>query len=67
MNRGGAYDRTVKAIAAFFVIIGAVILVMTLVNGGGPLSVGFLIGLAFIGIGVARWRLQDMIGGGGDR
>lgn len=65
MRGGSAYDRTVKAIAVFFVLIGLVILVVTLVNGGGPLSVGVLIGLAFVGIGIARWRLQSSIGGGG--
>lgn len=65
MRGGGAYDRAVKAIAIFFVLIGVVILVMTLANGGGPLSVGVLIGLAFVGIGVARWKLQSSIGGGG--
>lgn len=66
MNGSSAYDRTIKAIAVFFMVIGIVILVVTLVNGGGPLSVGFLIGLAFVGIGIARWRLQSMIGGGDD-
>ncbi len=63
---GSAYDRAIKAIAIVFMVIGAVILVTTLVNGGGPLSVGFLIGLAFIGIGIARWKLQDAIGGDGE-
>ena len=64
MRGGSAYDRTVKAIAVFFVAIGLVILVVTLANGGGPLSVGVLIGLAFVGIGIARWKLQSTIGGG---
>ena len=40
MNGRNAYDRTVKAIAVFFMAIGLVILVVTLANGGGPLSVG---------------------------
>ena len=64
MRGGSAYDRTVKAIAVFFMVIGLVILIVTLANGGGPLSVGVLIGLAFIGIGIARWKLQSTIGGG---
>jgi len=59
------YDRSVKAISVFFVVIGLVIFGITLVNGGGPISVGVLIGLAFVGIGIARWRLQSSIGGGG--
>ena len=64
MKGGNAYDRTVKAIALFFMVIGLVILVVTLANGGGPLSVGVLIGLAFVGIGIARWKLQSTISGG---
>lgn len=64
MNGNGFYDRSVKAISVFFMVIGALILGITIVNGGGPISVGVLIGLAFIGIGVARWRLQSSIGGG---
>ncbi|HTU13831.1 MAG TPA: hypothetical protein VMF31_01415 [Solirubrobacterales bacterium] len=64
MKGGGAYDRSVRAIAVFFVIIGLVLLVMTLANGGGPLSVGVLLGLAFVGIGVARWKIQSKISGG---
>lgn len=64
MKAQKAYDRSVRAIAIFFVLIGLVILVMTLVNGGGPLSVGVLIGLAFVGIGIARWKLQSSISGG---
>ena len=35
-------------------LVGLVILVVTLANGGGPASVGFLMGIAFVAVGVGR-------------
>lgn len=63
MNADRFYGLSIKAISVFFVVVGLVILGITLVNGGGPISVGVLIGLAFVGIGIARWRLQSSISG----
>ena len=61
MKAGKAYDLAIRLISIIFVVIGVVILVLTLANGGGPISTGFLIGLAFIGIGIARYRLHSKI------
>ena len=47
-RRGHAPSRSV--IVAF----GLLILVVTLANGGGPASVGFLLGIVFIAVGVGR-------------
>lgn len=62
MKRGGIYDRSIKTVSAVYLVIGVAILVVTLTKGGGVLSLGFLLGLAFIGVGVARYRLQQKIG-----
>jgi hypothetical protein len=48
------YQGAVRAFSAAFVAIGLVVLVVTLADGGGPASLGFLIGLAFVGIGIGR-------------
>jgi hypothetical protein len=48
------YHGSVRAFSALFVLIGLLLLVVTLTAGGGPLSVGTLLGLAFVAIGVAR-------------
>jgi len=48
------YRQAVRAFSLAFVAIGLVVLVVTLVNGGGPASVGFLMGIAFVGVGVGR-------------
>jgi hypothetical protein len=48
------YQGSVRALSLVFIAIGLVILVATLVNGGGPLSVGVLLGLAFVAVGAGR-------------
>jgi hypothetical protein len=48
------YHRSVHALSLAFIGLGAALLVTTLVHGGGPLSVGVLLGIAFAAIGAAR-------------
>lgn len=62
MRQGGLYDRSVRTISVVYVAIGIAVLVLTVVRGGGLLSVGFVLGLAFIAVGIARYRLQRKIG-----
>ena len=48
------YRGSVRAFSVLFLALGLVILISTLANGGGPLSVGVLLGLAFLVLGAAR-------------
>jgi hypothetical protein len=48
------YRHAVRGFSAAFVLIGLVVLVVTLVNGGGPASVGVLMGVAFVAVGFGR-------------
>jgi hypothetical protein len=48
------YRGAVRAFSLAFLAIGVVVLVVTLANGGGPASVGFLLGIAFILVGAGR-------------
>jgi len=48
------YRHAVRAFSLAFVLIGLVVLVVTLANGGGPASVGVLMGIAFLAVGVGR-------------
>jgi len=58
------YHGAVRAFSFAFIAIGLVALVMTLANGGGPASLGFLLGLAFVGIGIGRlWAGARMSSG----
>jgi len=55
------YRGSVRAFSIVFLAIGLLLLTVTLVNGGGPLSVGVLIGLAFVAVGAGRlWTASRM-------
>jgi hypothetical protein len=48
------YRGAVRGFSFTFIAIGLAVLIVTLVDGGGPLSLGVLMGLAFVGVGVGR-------------
>lgn len=48
------YRHAVRGLSTAFVLIGLVVLVVTLANGGGPASVGVLMGVAFVAVGIGR-------------
>jgi hypothetical protein len=48
------YRTSVRAMSLVFVTLGLALLVSTLVSGGGPLSVGVLLGVAFLAVGAGR-------------
>ncbi len=50
----GTYQSLVRTFSIIFLGLGLLILVTTLANGGGPLSVGTLLGLAFLVVGAGR-------------
>jgi hypothetical protein len=55
------YRQAVRGFSAAFVLIGLLVLGVTLANGGGPASVGVLMGLAFVAVGVGRlWVARRM-------
>ncbi len=48
------YRGSVRLLSLVFVAVGLVVLVSTFAHGGGPLSVGTLLGLAFLAVGLGR-------------
>jgi hypothetical protein len=48
------YRGSVRLLSLVFLALGLGILVSTLARGGGPLSVGTLLGLIFLAVGAAR-------------
>ena len=54
MSGERVYRGAVRAFSFAFVAIGLLVLVLTLANGGGPASVGFLMGIAFLTVGIGR-------------
>ena len=66
MTEPGAGERVyrgaVRGFSLLFVAIGLAVLVVTLANGGGPLSTGFLMGLAFVAVGAGRFWVSARMG-----
>lgn len=63
MSGERAYRGAVRAFSVAMVAIGLAVLAVTLANGGGPASIGFLLGLLFLGVGAARLWLGSRGGG----
>jgi hypothetical protein len=57
------HQRSVQLLSIVFLALGLTILASTLIHGGGPLSLGVLLGLAFLAVGVARLWLSGVFRG----
>ncbi|HMJ74187.1 MAG TPA: hypothetical protein VK471_12595 [Solirubrobacterales bacterium] len=57
------YARSVQLLSLAFLALGLLILVSTFTHGGGPLSLGTLLGLAFLAVGIARLWLSGSFRG----
>ena len=57
------YRHSIRGFSLIFIALGLGILISTLTNGGGPASVGVLIGVAFLVVGVARLWLSGVFRG----
>ncbi len=55
------YHGSVKALSVLFVGLGIVILTVTLAAGGGPISIGVLMGAGFVAVGAGRlWAVSRL-------
>jgi hypothetical protein len=57
------YSGSVRALSVVMLGLGAVILIKTIAAGGGPLSIGILLGIAFVAVGAGRLWLASRMGG----
>ncbi len=57
-----AYLASSLALNALLCLVGVAMVVTTLARGGGVLALGVLLGLAFVGLGLARLRLARGVG-----
>ncbi|HKA66920.1 MAG TPA: hypothetical protein VKG03_03325 [Solirubrobacterales bacterium] len=51
-----------RGFSVTFVVVGLVVLAVTLANGGGPASVGILMGVAFVAVGAGRLWVASRMG-----
>jgi hypothetical protein len=56
------YHGTVQALSILFLALGIAILARTLIAGGGPLSVGVLLGVVFVAVGAGRLWVAARMG-----
>ena len=55
------YHGSVRVFSVIFIALGIAILALTLAAGGGPLSLGFLMGVLFVAVGAGRlWAASRM-------
>jgi hypothetical protein len=59
VNGNRAYHGAIKVFSLAFAVIGLLLLVVTLVNGGGPASIGFLMGILFVAVGIGRFWIAS--------
>jgi len=60
-SREKIYHGSIRALSILMIGLGAAIVVATLIGGGGPLSLGMMLGLAFIAVGGGRlWLVSRM-------
>jgi hypothetical protein len=57
------YSGSIRTLSFIFVALGLLILISTFANGGGPLSLGVLLGVAFLAVGIARLWLSGVFRG----
>jgi hypothetical protein len=58
------YRGSTRALSFVFLVLGLVILASTLAHGGGVLSLGVFLGLAFLAVGVLRLWISGFFSGG---
>jgi hypothetical protein len=51
-----------RVLSAAIIVLGVAMLVLTLVNGGGPISTGVLLGVLFIAAGAGRLWIASKVG-----
>jgi hypothetical protein len=49
--------RGTRILAPLIVVLGVAIVIRTVTAGGGPASIGVILGLVFVGIGIGRLYL----------
>ena len=59
MNRDRFYHAATRGFSLIFVVVGVVLLVATIADGGSPASIGFVMGLLFVAVGVGRYWIAS--------
>ena len=59
MNRENFYHSAIRGFSLVFVVVGVVLLIATIADGGTPASIGFILGILFVAVGVGRFWIAS--------
>ncbi len=59
MNRENFYHSAIRGFSLIFVVVGVALLISTIANGGSPASIGFILGILFVAVGVGRYWIAS--------
>ena len=57
MSKRNYHRGATLVMSAAMALLGVAILAVTLTNGGGPLTLGFVLGVLFVGAGAGRFYI----------
>lgn len=52
------HSAATKLLSSAMIVLGLAMLVATVAGGGGPIAMGVLVGLMFVGVGAGRLYLE---------
>ena len=58
----GAYRQSIRGLSALLVLLGVALVVSTIARGGGPLSLGVVVGVCLAAFGTGRILLTPRAG-----
>jgi hypothetical protein len=59
VNRESFYHSAIRGFSLIFVVVGVALLVATIADGGSPASIGFILGILFVAVGVGRYWIAS--------
>ena len=59
MNRENFYHSAIRGFSLVFVVVGVALLISTIADGGSPASIGFILGILFVAVGVGRYWIAS--------
>jgi hypothetical protein len=59
VNGDRFYHAALRGFSLIFVVVGVALLISTIANGGSPASIGFILGILFLAVGIGRYWIAS--------
>jgi hypothetical protein len=59
VNGDRFYHAAIRGFSLIFVVVGVALLISTIANGGSPASIGFVLGILFLAVGIGRYWIAS--------